>query len=120
MSKLIKTDPEYAAWIKELKRRYRTAQIKATRQVNKEMLKFYWELGMDIVARSAENRYGSGFYQNLSKDLKAELPESDGFSRQNLQYMKKMYLLYSKHVENCPQVVGNSGEVNLAGNLPVV
>lgn len=112
MSKLIKTDPEYAAWIKELKRRYRTAQIKATRQVNKEMLKFYWELGMDIVARNAENRYGSGFYQNLSKDLKAELPESDGFSRQNLQYMKKMYLLYSKHVENCPQVVGNSGEVN--------
>ncbi|MDE6392120.1 MAG: hypothetical protein K2L59_02465, partial [Muribaculaceae bacterium] len=62
----------------------------------------------DIVARDAENVYGSGFYRNLSQDLKAAIPESEGFSRQNLQYMKKMYLLYSELSANCQQPVGNS------------
>lgn len=108
MSKLIKTDTEYSRWIQELKERYRSSQIKAATQVNGEMLRFYWSLGRDIVARDAENVYGSGFYRNLSQDLKAAIPEAEGFSRQNLQYMKKMYLLYSKACQNCQQTVGNS------------
>lgn len=108
MSKLIKTDTEYSRWIQELKEGYRSSQIKAATQVNGEMLRFYWSLGRDIVARDAENVYGSGFYRNLSQDLKAAIPEAEGFSRQNLQYMKKMYLLYSKAFQNCQQTVGNS------------
>ena len=108
MSKLIKTDAEYSRWIQELKERYRRSQIKAASQVNREMLRFYWSPGRDIVARDAENVYGSGFYRNLSQDLKAAIPEAEGFSRQNLQYMKKMYLLYSEDSANCPQLVGNS------------
>ena len=108
MSKLIKTDAEYSHWIQELKERYRHSQIKAATQINREMLHFYWSLGRDIVARDAENIYGSGFYRNLSQDLKAAIPEAEGFSRQNLQYMKKLYLLYSETSTNCPQVVGNS------------
>lgn len=112
MSKLIKTDAEYSRWIQELKERYRRSQIKAATQVNREMLRFYWSLGRDIVARDAENVYGSGFYRNLSQDLRQEIPEGKGFSPQNLYYMKKMYLLYSKESINCPQVVGNSQNVN--------
>ncbi len=107
MSTLIKTDAAYSKWIQELKDRYRRSQVKAATQVNREMLRFYWSLGRDIVARDAENVYGSGFYRNLSQDLKAAIPEAGGFSRQNLQYMKKMYLLYSKESANCPQLVGN-------------
>ncbi len=108
MSKLVKTDADYSRWIQELKDRYRCAQIKAATRVNQELLRFYWSVGRDIVARDAENKYGSGFYKNLSQDLKDALPESDGFSRQNLQYMKKMYLFYRQTNTNCPQVVGNS------------
>lgn len=108
MSKLIKTDAEYSRWIQELKERYRHSQIKAATQVNREMLRFYWSLGRDIVARDAENVYGSGFYRNLSQDLKVAIPEAEGFSRQSLQYMKKMYLLYNEASVNRPQVVGNS------------
>ena len=105
MSKLIKTDAEYARWIHELKERYRSSQIKAAIRVNQEMLRFYWSLGRDIVARDAENKYGTGFYKHLSQDLKDAIPEAEGFSRQNLQYMKKMYLLYSHAVANCQQLV---------------
>lgn len=108
MSKLIKSDPEYANWIQELKSRYRNSQIKAAVKVNHEVLKYYWELGCDIVARDAENKYGTGFYANLSQDLRDAIPDTEGFSRQNLQYMKKMYLLYPQLDANCPQLVGNS------------
>lgn len=108
MSKLTKTDAGYYRWIQDLKERYRRSQIKAATQVNREMLRFYWSLGRDIVARDAENVYGSGFYRNLSQDLKAAIPEAEGFSRQNLQYMKKLYLLYREESANCPQLVGNS------------
>lgn len=85
MSKLIKADAEYTKWIQELKIRYKNSQIKAAVSVNRELLRYYWELGRDIVSRDAENKYGSGFYKNLSQDLQEAIPGTDGFSRQNLQ-----------------------------------
>ncbi len=60
MSNLIKTDAGYSRWIQELKERYLRSQIKAAAQENCEMLRFYWSLDCDIVARDAENVYGSG------------------------------------------------------------
>lgn len=120
MSKLIKSDAEYSRWIQELKERYRCSQIKAAVSVNQEMLHLYWSIGRDIVAHDAENRYGVGFYKQLSQDLKDAIPEAKGFSRQNLQYMKKMYLLYSEVSTNCPQLAGNFESENcqqLVGNF---
>ena len=108
MSKLFKTDADYSRWIRELKERYRLSQIKAATQVNREMLRFYWSLGRDIVARDAENVYGSGFFKFFSQDLLHEIPDGKGFSPQNLYYMKKLYILYSEVNENFQQVVGNS------------
>lgn len=120
MSKLIKSNVEYSQWIQALKERYCRSQIKAAIKVNNELLHFYWLLGRDIVQRNAEIVYGSAFYDNLSQDLRAAIPGSRGFSRQNLQYMKKFYLLYGNLVaenisengrmENCQQLVGNSNK----------
>lgn len=108
MSKLFKTDADYSRWIRELKERYRLSQIKAATQVNREMLRFYWSLGRDIVARDAENVYGSGFFKFFSQDLRHEIPDGKGFSPQNLYYMKRLYILYSEVNENFQQVVGKS------------
>ena len=100
-------DKDYLQWIKTLALRYRQSQIKAAVKVNQEMLRFYWELGRDIVERDAENHYGSKFYASLSRDLK-EFIGADGFSERNLRYMKRFYLLYSGRIENLPQIVANS------------
>ena len=86
---------------------YRQSQIKAAVKVNKEVLRFYWELGKDIVERDAENHYGSRFYPSLSRDLKEAL-QTDGFSERNLRYMKSFYLLYNEQIVNLPQVVADS------------
>ncbi len=103
MSKLIKIDEGYAAWIEELSRRFRSVQVKAATKVNEEMLRFYWSVGRDIVKMQSENKYGTGFIQNISEDLRNAFPNQHSFSRTNLNYMKQFYLLYC---ENCPQVVG--------------
>lgn len=104
MKKLI-TDTEYKQWITTLSKRYRAAQIKASIEVNKELLQFYWHLGKDIVNRQDENKYGSGFMKILSRDLKEAIPEANCFSPKNLYYIRRFYLMYS---EIFPQVGGNS------------
>lgn len=108
-------DKEYVQWVKELSSRYRKSQIKAAVKVNKEMLRFYWELGRDIVERDAENRYGTHFYASLSRDLRAEVCISSGFSETTLKYSKYFFCLYSslpnkENIEasqNHPQAVDN-------------
>ena len=66
-------DKEYYDWISELSSRYRQSQIKAAVRVNSEMLRFYWSVGKDIEERQFDNRYGSHFYENLSRDLSSAL-----------------------------------------------
>ena len=91
-------DKEYLEWIKDLGTRFRRNQIKAAVKVNEEMLRFYWELGHDIVERDAENHYGSRFFSILSHDLKEATSMTSGLSERNIRYAKDFYLLYSQEV----------------------
>lgn len=114
MSNLIHIDKEYRQWIQSLSKRFRRSQIKAAVHVNQEMLRFYWDLGRDIVARNAENTYGKGFYANLSQDLRNAIPNTEGFSVTSLKYAKYFYVLYSALLLNLPQV----GEISENENHP--
>lgn len=87
---------EYKHWIGELKQRIRQSQIKAAVRVNTELLQLYWELGKDIVEKQLDSFWGSGFFNQLSKDLKTEFPRMSGFSPTNLKYMKRFYLFYNQ------------------------
>ena len=91
-------DKEYLEWIKDLGTRFRRSQIKAAVKVNEEMLRFYWELGHDIVERDAENHYGSRFFSILNHDLKEATSMTSGLSERNIRYAKDFYLLYSQEV----------------------
>lgn len=104
MSQLLHIDAEYKQWIQELSLRYRQSQIKASVRVNNEMLRFYWSVGKDITDRQFDNKYGTHFYENLSKDLVAALNVKQGFSPTNLKYTKYFYNLYSTLFENHQQV----------------
>ena len=74
-------DQDYTKWIAELSSRYRKSQIKAAVKVNSEMLQYYWELGKDIVEKKAENKWGSGFMKNLSRDLRELNPDATCFRK---------------------------------------
>ncbi len=102
-------DKDYLQWVKELCKRYRQSQVKAAVKVNHVVLQFYWELGKDICNKEAENKYGSKFYAALSRDLRNEMPDTEGLSERNLRYTKKFYQLYSQKIRILQQFAANSG-----------
>ena len=99
-------DSDYKRWVEDLSKRFRQSQIKAAVSVNSEMLRFYWELGRDIVEMHIEERWGDNVIKNLSVDLQREIPDAHCFSRTNMYYTRAFYLLYSRHQKSVPQVEG--------------
>jgi len=65
------------------------AALKAAVAVNQELLRFYWELGADIVERQKNAAWGSGFLRQLSMDLMVEFPDMKGFSKRNLEQIRR-------------------------------
>ena len=102
-------DKEYVEWLKELKARYRQSQAKAAVRVNTAMLEFYWSLGRDIIQRKAESKWGSGFFNQLSLDMRAMFPDEKGFSATNLKYIKRWYSFYYEQVINRQQPADEIG-----------
>ena len=90
-SDILPQQPEYRAWLGDLKTRYRQVQLKAAVAVNTAMLQFYWELGADIVVKQKQFAWGSGFVSQLSADLMREFPEVRGFSVRNLKYIRQWH-----------------------------
>ena len=90
---------EYSDWLRDLKQQIKTGQIKAALSVNSQMIMLYWDLGRQITEKQEKTKWGSGFIEQLSKDLKEEFPEMTGFSQDNLAYMKRFYLFYSQFSE---------------------
>lgn len=87
-------DNHYTPWLAALKQRFRQVQLKAAVAVNTELLQFYWELGADIVRQQQDTQWGSGFLSQLSQDLMAEFPEVKGFSKRNLEQIRRWYLYW--------------------------
>jgi predicted nuclease of restriction endonuclease-like (RecB) superfamily len=78
----------YGKWLAELKARIHAARQRATLAVNRELIMLYWQIGRDILARQAEQGWGSKVIDRLSHDLRTAFPEMKGFSRTNLMYMR--------------------------------
>lgn len=104
-------DKDCAQWVEDLSVRYHQSPIKAAVKVNREMLRYYWELGRDIEEMHVEERWGEGVIKNLSVDLQHRTPNSTGFSVRNIYYSKKFYLLYHQYFAILPQTVAQTSEV---------
>ncbi len=102
----VSLDEDYVNWISDVKKRFRSAQIKAAVKVNSEQLLFNWQLGRDLVTRRAEEKWGTGIVEQVSLDLQNEFPQTKGFGTTNLWNMKKWYLFYSRDIEKVQQLVG--------------
>jgi len=78
----------YAEWLADLKARIHGAQQRATLAVNRELVRLYWQIGCDILARQAEQGWGAKVIERLAQDLRTAFPEMKGFSPRNLKYMR--------------------------------
>ena len=75
---------EYLETVELVKQEIRTAQYRATVQVNGELLRLYHAIGTVI---NAHKVWGSKFVENLAADIKLSFPEMKGYSARNLKYM---------------------------------
>jgi predicted nuclease of restriction endonuclease-like (RecB) superfamily len=78
----------YADWLADLKGRIHAAQQRATLAVNRELVLLYWQIGRDILARQAEQGWGTKVIDRLAHDLRTAFPDMKGFSPRNLKYMR--------------------------------
>ena len=107
---------DYRDWLRDLKRQIKIGQVKAAISVNSQMIMLYWDLGRQITEKQETAKWGSGFIEQLSKDLREEFPEMTGFSKDNLLMMKRFYMFYqhgicqvSEFVAQAVQQMDNNG-----------
>lgn len=103
----------YSKFITSLKAKIRSAQLKASVSVNREMLLLYWEIGKDIVERQEKCGWGTKIIEKIAKDLQNEFPGIEGFSRTNIFRMRAFYLAYKL----VPQAVGQLEKLDIF-NVP--
>jgi len=100
MSQLNKAD--YQLWLKTIKSKIRSTQVKATLSVNRELILFYWEMGRMITEKQADSNWGDKVIAQLSKDLQKEFPDIKGLSKTNLKYTKRFYKFYESLIGQQP------------------
>ena len=78
----------YDSFLRSLKDRVRTAQLRACLSVNRELILLYWRTGRDILERQNQAGWGAKVIDRLARDLHSEFPDMKGLSRTNLLYMR--------------------------------
>ena len=78
----------YESFLKTLKERVQSIQLRAALSVNRELVFLYWSIGRDILARQKNQGWGAKIIDRLAADLRREFPEMTGFSPRNLKYMR--------------------------------
>ena len=87
---------DYKAFVTEIKAKVYQSQYQALRQVNTNLINMYWEIGKSIVEKQEMHGWGKSIVVTLAKDLQNEFPGANGFSVQNLWYMRKFFRTYPK------------------------
>jgi predicted nuclease of restriction endonuclease-like (RecB) superfamily len=86
MTKVLQAPPGYAALLKDIKERVRTAQVRAALAVNRELILLYWSIGRDVLVR--QQAQGWGDKSNRTALPRTSAPSFPGFSRRSLKYMR--------------------------------
>ena len=85
---------EYINFFQEIKGYIRDRQLRAMRSVNLELVGLYWDIGESIHSKQEELGWGKSVVETLARDLQAEFPGRNGFSAQNLWFMRQFYSEY--------------------------
>ena len=93
---------DYGCLLGEIKEHIRSAQYKALRKVNTELISLYWDIGRLIVERQRDVGWGKSVVETLANDLQAEFPGIGGFSNANLRRMRLFYDSYAGNEKLAP------------------
>lgn len=93
----ISDEKAYRDFLLDIKDRIRAAQYAALKEVNRELIGLYWDIGKKIVEKQKGFGWGKSVVEMLAKDLQKEYAGTRGFSAGNLWRMKNFYLQYSNN-----------------------
>ncbi len=79
----------YDETLQRLAAEVRTANARAVRKVNTELISLYWALGHIILERQAAESWGTKVISHLSADLLRQFPHMTGLSPRNMHYMQQ-------------------------------
>jgi predicted nuclease of restriction endonuclease-like (RecB) superfamily len=101
---------DYGDFIKQLSHRVATAQVSASRAVNRELVALYWDIGQLIALKQTESGWGNQVVERIAADLRNRFPDTTGFSRANVFRMRSFYLAYSQQLTKVAQPVRQSSK----------
>ena len=87
---------QYLEFYKNVKERIIASKIKAVRSANKELIQLYWNIGKEIIEKQEKLGWGKSVVEELSKDLRRELGNIEGYSERNLWNMRLFYNEYKE------------------------
>jgi predicted nuclease of restriction endonuclease-like (RecB) superfamily len=87
---------DYKTFFTEIKEKIYKAQYEAMKQVNKALIKLYWDIGKSIVEKQQIHKWGKSVVEKLAEDLQAEFPGMNGLSSRNVWRMRMFYVEYEK------------------------
>jgi predicted nuclease of restriction endonuclease-like (RecB) superfamily len=95
---------DYVVFLLDIKTRIRQRQYQALRAANAELTSLYWEIGESIYQKQQTLGWGKAVVETLAHDLQAEFPGRNGFSTQNLWFMRQFYIVYRDQAKLQPLV----------------
>jgi predicted nuclease of restriction endonuclease-like (RecB) superfamily len=113
---LKKQNQDYKKTLSSVIKKIEESKHKAITTVNKLLIELYWFIGEILVNLQEKSEWGDGVVEKLSQDLRMKYPEQNGFSVQNLWYMKKFYLTYYDK----PILQTLSGELSWSNNVIIL
>lgn len=78
----------YPELLDSVSNRISSGRAKAIAAVNQELVRTYWAIGRDLLARESAEGWGAKVVTRLSADIKNRFPDVRGYSPRNLRYMK--------------------------------
>jgi len=94
----------------------KNARYQALKNVNRELINLYWQIGAYISEKAAKEDWGKGIVVKLSLHLQNTLPDLSGYSPQNLWRMKQFYETYCKY----PKLSTLLRELGWSGHLHIL
>jgi predicted nuclease of restriction endonuclease-like (RecB) superfamily len=88
------TPQDYDDFLRELKERILSVQVKAALSVNRELVLLYWYIGREILTRQQQQGWGAKVIDKLAADLRQAFPQMKGFSARNLKYVRAFAQAY--------------------------
>jgi hypothetical protein len=107
---------DYPRLLAELKAKIQAAQRSAQRVVNTQLIELYWTIGKAILDRQSAEGWGAKVVDQLAVDLSLAFPDSKGFSRRNLRYMRRLAQAWPGPALEAPVDV-DGRQMTLAGYL---